>query len=207
MPDGGTSPDSGRPVLVAGLGNPGPQYEQTLHNFGFLAVDRLAERLGASIRQSYARAQVGLAELAGRRVILAKPQTFMNLSGGSVKQLLEKHELVPADLIVVYDELDLPWGSLRVRPKGSAGGHNGVQSIIKSIGTNEFARVRLGINPGHEIRDGASYVLSPFKRSQKEELDDILEKASQAVESIIVEGVEKSMTKFNRRAQGAKEEE
>jgi PTH1 family peptidyl-tRNA hydrolase len=193
--------------LVVGLGNPGDEYEQTAHNLGFLVVDRLAERNGIRIGRKEARALVGQGSIAGRRTLLAKPQTFMNLSGESVQGLLVKHEIPPGDLILVYDELDLPWQSLRIRPHGSAAGHRGVESVIRNVGTNRFPRVRLGIHGGRREGDGAQIVLGRLKRAQKLELDELLDYASQAVESIIAEGVEKSMAKFNRRAPGLNEEE
>lgn len=193
--------------LVVGLGNPGDEYEQTAHNLGFLVVDRLAERNGIRIGRKEARALVGQGSIAGRRTLLAKPQTFMNLSGESVQGLLVKHEIPPGDLILVYDELDLPWQSLRIRPHGSAAGHRGVESVIRNVGTNRFPRVRLGIHGGRREGDGAQIVLGRLKRAQKQELDELLDYASQAVESIIAEGVEKSMAKFNRRAPGLNEEE
>ena len=133
-------------------------------------------------------------------MLLAKPQTFMNLSGTSLQPLMAKHEVSPAELILVYDELDLPWATLRIKPRGSAAGHNGVISVIGSLGTQDFPRVRLGVDPGHPIRDGAEYLLAPFKRSQEKELDELVGLAADAVRSIIADGVEKSMTIYNRRA-------
>jgi len=193
--------------LVVGLGNPGEDYEETAHNLGFLVVDRLAVRNSIKIGRKDSRALVGQGILAGKKVLLAKPQTFMNVSGESVNGLLVKHEIAPGDLILVYDELDLPWQSLRIRPHGSAAGHRGVDSVIRTVGTNQFPRVRLGIHGGRREKDGAQIVLGQLKRAQKQELDEILDHASQAVESIIAEGVEKSMAKFNRRAPGLNEEE
>ena len=193
--------------LVVGLGNPGEDYEETAHNLGFLVVDRLAARNGIKTGRKDSRALVGQGSVAGRRVLLAKPQTFMNVSGESVNGLLVKHEIAPGDLILVYDELDLPWQSLRIRPHGSAAGHRGVDSVIRTVGTNQFPRVRLGIHGGRREKDRAQIVLGKLKRAQKQELDEILDHASQAVESIIAEGVEKSMAKFNRRAPGLNEEE
>jgi PTH1 family peptidyl-tRNA hydrolase len=192
--------------LVAGLGNPGAEYADTPHNLGFRVVDLLAERNAIRISRKECRALAGVGEIGGRPVMLAKPQTFMNLSGTSLAPLMQKHSLTAADLILVYDELDLPWTGLRIKPKGSAAGHNGAESVIRSLGTNEFVRVRLGVHPGHPIRDGAEYLLAPMKRSWKEELEELLGYAAQAVESIITEGVEKSMTRFNRRARGSTEE-
>jgi PTH1 family peptidyl-tRNA hydrolase len=193
--------------LIVGLGNPGAEYEYTAHNLGFLVVDRLAERNQIRVSRKDSMAQVGQGAIAGAKVLLAKPQTYMNVSGPSVKGLLSKYEVQPGQLLLVYDELDLPWQSLRIRPRGSAGGHRGVDSVIRSVGSVDFPRVRLGIHGGVRNRDGADIVLSPFKRGQKQELDELLDYAAQAVESIIAEGVEKSMTKFNRRAQGSNEEE
>ncbi len=193
--------------LVVGLGNPGEDYEETPHNLGFLVVDRLAVRNGIKVGRKEARALVGQGTVAGKRVLLAKPQTFMNVSGESVNGLAVKHEIAPRDLILIYDELDLPWQSLRIRPGGSAAGHRGVDSVIRTTGTNEFPRVRLGIHGGRREKDGARIVLGKLNRAQREELDELLDYASRAVESIIAEGVEKSMAKFNRRAPGLNEEE
>ena len=193
--------------LIVGLGNPGPEYEFSAHNLGFLVVDRIAERNGIRVGRKDSMALVGHGTVAGKKVLLAKPQTFMNASGPSVKGLMTKYEVPVPDLLVVYDELDLPWKSLRIRPKGSDAGHRGMHSVIASVGNEDFPRVRLGIHGGRRERDGAQIVLGKFKRAQREELDELLDYASQAVESIIAEGVEKSMTKFNRRAQGQNEEE
>ncbi|HLK17336.1 MAG TPA: aminoacyl-tRNA hydrolase [Bryobacteraceae bacterium] len=193
--------------LVVGLGNPGEDYAETPHNLGFLVVDRLAARNGIKIGRKDSRALVGNGTISAKRVLLAKPQTFMNVSGESVQGLLVKHEIAPADLILIYDELDLPWQSVRIRPNGSAAGHRGVDSVIRIAGTKDFPRVRLGIHGGHRERDGARIVLGKLNRAQKVELDELLDYASQAVESIIAEGVEKSMAKYNRRAPGLNEEE
>lgn len=195
------------PWLIVGLGNPGPEYEDTYHNLGFRAADRVAERNGLRIGARECSALAGEGAIAGRPVVIAKPQTFMNLSGTAVRRLMEKHGVDAGRLILIFDDLNLGWGSLRVRPRGSAGGHHGVEHVIRSIGTSEFARVRLGIHPGHPVADGAAFVLAPIKRALREELDELLDRAAQAVESIIAEGVETSMTKFNRRARGAKPEE
>src|SRR5436190_17862344 len=188
--------------LVAGLGNPGEEYEFSPHNLGFLTVDRLAERHGIRVTRKDSRALVGVGEIEGRAVMLAKPQTFMNLSGTSLAPLMEKHSVGAGDLVVVYDELDLPWMSLKIKPKGSAAGHNGMKSVIGSLGTSDIARVRLGIHPGHRIRSGADFVLAPVGRGQRKELDDLVGLGADAVDSIIAEGVEKAMTRYNRRAPG-----
>jgi PTH1 family peptidyl-tRNA hydrolase len=193
--------------LVAGLGNPGAEYALTPHNLGFLTIDRLAERHGIRVTRRDSHALIGVGEIEGRDVMLAKPQTFMNLSGTSLVPLMEKHSIGPESLIVVYDELDLGWTALRIKPKGSAAGHKGMKSVIGGLKSDEIVRVRLGIHPGHPIKDGAEFVLAPFRRSQMKELDELLDHATSAVRSIIAEGVEKAMTSFNRRAPGLQTEE
>jgi PTH1 family peptidyl-tRNA hydrolase len=193
--------------LVVGLGNPGPEYEHTPHNLGFMVLDALAAANSIRVTRRENSALVGLGAIAGRPVVLAKPQTFMNRSGPSVKGLLERYELPPGRLLLVYDELDLPWTTMKIKPKGSAAGHNGVKSVIGSLGTNEFPRLRLGVHPGHPVRNGADFVLAPFKRSQQKELEETVGRARSAVESIIAEGVEKAMTIYNRRAGGLNTED
>ena len=189
--------------LVAGLGNPGEEYAATPHNMGFLVVDRLAARHGIRLTRKECQALVGQGNIGGKTVLLAQPQTYMNLSGVAIKPLMQKNEIPPGDLILVYDELDLPWGSLRVRPKGSAAGHNGIADVIEKIGTQEFPRIRLGVHPGQPLPSGKDYLLSRFTRQQKENLDAFIDLGADAAESVIAEGVEKSMAKFNRRAQGS----
>jgi peptidyl-tRNA hydrolase, PTH1 family len=186
-------------LLVAGLGNPGDEYARTLHNLGFLVIDRLADKYSIRVTRPDSKALVGEGEIEGKPVMLAKPQTFMNLSGIAVQRLMAKHDIALADLLLVYDELDLPWPRLRIKPKGSAAGHNGVKSVIEQLGTKEFPRVRLGVHPGHPIRDGREYLLAPFQRSHEKELDELISLGADAVRSIIADGVEKSMTIFNRR--------
>lgn len=193
--------------MVVGLGNPGPQYEKTLHNLGFLVVDRLSQRNSVRVSRPEAKALVGQGRISGADTLLVKPQTFMNLSGASVKPLAEKYGVHPDRILLLFDELDLPWTGVRIRPKGSAGGHHGVESVIRTLGTQDFPRVRLGIHPGHPVKNGADYVLSPFRKAQEEDLDELLDFASQAAESIIAEGVEKAMTRFNRRARGSNTED
>jgi PTH1 family peptidyl-tRNA hydrolase len=193
--------------LVAGLGNPGEEYALSPHNLGFLTVDRLAERHGIRVTRKDSKALVGVGEIDGHAVMLAKPQTYMNLSGTSLAPLMEKHEIEVGKLIVVYDELDLPWMAVKIKPKGSAAGHNGMKSVIESLKTSEIVRMRLGIHPGHPLSSGADFVLAPVKRSQRKELEELVDYAADAVRSIIAEGVEKAMTKFNRRAQGLNNEE
>jgi PTH1 family peptidyl-tRNA hydrolase len=189
--------------LVAGLGNPGEQYEFTPHNLGFLVLDRFAAARNIPVTRFDSKALIGVSP----DVMLAKPQTFMNLSGTSLKPLMMKHGLSPVDLILIYDELDLPWGEIRIRPKGRPGSHNGLISVVENLGTEEFVRVRVGAHPGHPLKSGSSYLLSPFSKQQRKELDELTGFAAEAVNSIIAEGVEKSMTKFNRRAPGLTIEE
>ena len=195
--------------LVAGLGNPGEQYAATPHNLGFLVVDVLAARHSIRMSRVECQAVIGQGSIAGKPVLLAKPQTYMNLSGVAVKPLMQKNEVDPNDLILVYDELALPWGTLRVRPDGSAAGHNGVQDVIDKIGTQGFPRVRLGAHPGYPLvlGTGKDYLLSRFTRQQNETLDAFVGLAAEAAESIIAEGVSMSMTRFNRRAPGTTTED
>jgi PTH1 family peptidyl-tRNA hydrolase len=194
-------------LLVAGLGNPGEQYAATPHNLGFLVVDRLAARHNIRVTRKECQALIGQGSIHGKTVLLAKPQTFMNLSGIAIKPLLQKNEIGPSDLLLVYDELALPWGTLRVRPRGSSAGHNGVSDVIEKLGSQEFPRIRLGVHPGHPLSSGKDYLLSRFTRQQTETLDAFIDLAADAAESVIAEGVEMSMTKFNRRAQGSTTEE
>jgi len=185
--------------LIVGLGNPGTEYEWTPHNMGFLAVDGIAERAGIRITRPEAKSYVGRGKVAGEEVILAKPQTMMNLSGVAVRMLLEKYECDPAEMIVLTDEVDLPWGMLRIRERGSGGTHNGLKSIVSALGGGEFIRVRLGIKPEKiwgELRD---YVLSKLSRADREIAGQMVTEATDAVELIITEGVNKAMSKFNRR--------
>jgi PTH1 family peptidyl-tRNA hydrolase len=193
--------------LVAGLGNPGEEYAATPHNLGFLVLDRLAARHGIRLSRKECQALIGQGSMGGKTVLLAQPQTYMNLSGVAIKPLMERNEVPPSEFVLIYDDLDLPWGTLRVRPKGSAAGHNGVIDVIAKIGTQEFPRIRLGVYPGHPIASGVDYLLSRFTRQQTKELDAFVDFAADAAESIIAEGVEKSMAKFNRRAPGNTEEE
>jgi len=189
--------------LIVGLGNPGIEYQFTLHNLGFLAVDRIAEQYGARVVNRRGRAVTGKAVIAGEEVLLAKPETYMNLSGMSVRELVKELEADPArDLVVIYDELDLPFGTLRIRPRGSAGGHHGMESIIGALGTQEFLRIRLGISPGHPVGDGARYVLSQLKKSQYPLVDEVLDTTAEAVKVILTEGAAAAMNRFNRKDRG-----
>ncbi len=179
----------------------------TPHNLGFMTVDRLAARNSIRVVRKEAQALVGLGHIGQTEAVLAKPQTFMNLSGPSVRAVLDKYEMGPEHLLLVYDELALPWMQMRIRSKGSDAGHNGVKSVARSLGTECFARLRLGIHPGRPIGDGAKFVLDPIRKAQWKDLDELLERSALAVESIAAEGVEKAMATYNRRAQGSIEGE
>lgn len=186
--------------LIAGLGNPGADYEWTPHNLGFLAIDALAERSGIRVTRPEAKSLIGRGKLAGQEVILAKPQTMMNLSGVAVRMLLERYECDPAETIVLLDETDLPWGMLRIRHRGQNSTHNGLQSIISAIGGDEFIRVRVGVQPKQMWGGRKDYVLSPMNREERQIAEEMAVAAADAVETILTEGVEKAMSKFNRKA-------
>jgi PTH1 family peptidyl-tRNA hydrolase len=188
--------------LIVGLGNPGIEYQFTPHNLGFLAIDRIANERGVEMRNRQCRALTARAEVAGEQVLLAKPETFMNLSGMSVRELVIKHEVRPeSDLIVIYDELDFPLGMIRIRQRGSSAGHNGMKSIIGALGTQEFLRIRLGIAPERKILDGVKFVLTPFRKAQLKKVDEILDNAAEAVKVILKEGAAAAMNRFNRKAE------
>ena len=187
--------------LIVGLGNPGPEYEWTPHNLGFLALDSIAGKSGIRVTRPESKSYVGRGQFAGQEVVLAKPQTMMNLSGMAVRGLLERFECGPAELIVLYDEVALPWGMLRIRERGSAGGHNGIKSLIGALGTNEFLRVRMGVKPDHPLGDLADYVLCPMSKSTRQVANEMIAEATGAAELILTEGVTRAMTRFNRRVE------
>ena len=193
--------------LIVGLGNPGPEYQWTPHNLGFLAVDGIANRNGIRVERPEAQALVGLGKVAGEEVILAKPQTYMNLSGNSVGRLMDKYELEPEDLLVMFDERDLPWGMIRIGERGSPGTHNGAKSVTSAVGTQEFARLRLGVGPDHPVGDLAAYVLRPMKKSELEVAGEMVASAGDAVELILTQGIAAAMNKFNRKAPPPAKEE
>ncbi len=192
--------------LIVGLGNPGIEYQFTPHNMGFLAVDRIAEQCGVRVNNRHCRAQTARTCLAGHDVVLAKPETYMNLSGASVSELVREYEVQPEqDLVLLYDELDLPFGTLRVRPRGRSAGHNGVESVIAALGTQEITRIRMGVGPDHPVGDGARYVLSEFKKAQLAVVDEVLDQAAEAVKVILSDGVQAAMNRFNRKPEEAGE--
>ena len=192
--------------LIVGLGNPGPEYEFTPHNLGFLAVDALGARAGIRVTRPESKSYVGLGTIAGNEVVLAKPQTMMNLSGTAVRLLLERYECKPAEMIVLSDEAAIPWGMLRIRERGSAGGHNGLKSVIASVGSNEFIRVRLGVKPEYPLEDMADYVLHTMRKPEREIAAQMAADAAEAVESIVAEGVGKAMARHNRRVEAETED-
>lgn len=192
--------------LIVGLGNPGIEYQFSPHNLGFLAIDRIADQCGARVSNRFCRALTARTKLEGQEVVLAKPETYMNLSGVSVRELVEKLEIVPEkDLVVLYDELDLPFGTIKVRARGRSAGHNGAESIIGALGTQEFTRIRLGAGPGHPLSDGARYLLAPMKKSQLTEADFMLDSAAEAVKVILKDGVAAAMNRFNRKPEKSEE--
>jgi PTH1 family peptidyl-tRNA hydrolase len=192
--------------LIVGLGNPGMAYAWTPHNLGFLAVDQLAERSGIRVKRPEAKSMVGLGSVAGCEVALVKPQTMMNLSGLAVRDLLQRYECAPADLVVLYDDVALPWGSLRIRERGTAGGHNGLKSIIGAVGTLEFLRVRMGVQPDHPVDDLAAYVTHPMRKAELEIAEEMAGQAADAVEDILTQGAGHAMNRFNRRGTPPEEE-
>jgi PTH1 family peptidyl-tRNA hydrolase len=186
--------------LIVGLGNPGIKYQFTPHNIGFLAVDRIAEQCGVTVDNRRSQALTARARMGNEEVLLAKPETFMNLSGMSVRDLVEKSGVDPEkDVIVIYDELDLPLGMIRIRERGSSAGHNGMQGIINALQTEEITRIRLGIAPEPPGKGGAGYILSPFRKSQLVGVDEMLDLAAQAVNVILSEGAAAAMNRFNRK--------
>jgi PTH1 family peptidyl-tRNA hydrolase len=195
--------------LIVGLGNPGVEYQFTPHNMGFLAIDRIAGQCGVKVANRHCKAVTARAIVEGQPVLLAKPETYMNLSGESVRELLERYEADPAkDLIVLYDELALPFGSIRVRERGSAGGHNGMKSIIACLGgSQEFLRVRLGVAPEFKVTNGRDYLLSPMRKAQLPLADEALDACTEAVRMILTLGASAAMNRFNQKVNEAGEAE
>jgi PTH1 family peptidyl-tRNA hydrolase len=185
--------------LIVGLGNPGYEYSLTPHNLGFMAVDRLAEDCGVELARREAQALAASTRLEGVDVVLAKPQTYMNLSGMAVARLLDKYDLAVKDLMVLVDDVDLPLRSLRIRTRGSAGGHNGLKSVIGALESDEFVRVRMGVRPEPPVEDLVSYVLGRFREADLQTVAEMLDQAGQAVRMILREGPQKAMNCFNRR--------
>jgi PTH1 family peptidyl-tRNA hydrolase len=193
--------------VIVGLGNPGIEYAWTPHNLGFLVVDRLAEQAGIRVTRPEAKSYVGRGKIAGHEVILAKPQTMMNLSGLAVRELVGRAECRPSDVIVLCDDIALPWGMLRVRERGSAGGHNGLKSVIGALGTMEFPRVRLGVQPAEFKGDLKEYVLRQIRRDEQDVVQEEIEQGAEAVKLIVGEGTARAMNYFNRRVPPPGEDE
>ncbi|MEJ7578083.1 MAG: aminoacyl-tRNA hydrolase [Pyrinomonadaceae bacterium] len=186
-------------MLIVGLGNPGREYEWTRHNLGFMLVDLLAQQTNTEVKRAECRALVGRAQIENQRIELVKPQTFMNLSGEAVACLLRKREGLSAarDLIVVTDDLALPFGSLRLRVRGSSGGHNGLKSIIAEMRTDEFFRLRIGIAPEHPVNNTAGFVLEKFPASARASVEEVLERGAEALRTLLRDGIERTMSQYN----------
>jgi PTH1 family peptidyl-tRNA hydrolase len=185
--------------LIVGLGNPGIEYQFTPHNIGFLAVDRIAEQCGVMVDNRHCKALTGRTRIGNDEVLLAKPETYMNLSGMSVLELVRKHEVAQQDVLIIYDELDLALGTIRIRQRGSSAGHNGMQSIIDALQTEEIARIRIGVAPDDPRKGGAKYILAPFRKSQMVAVDEALDLTAQAVNVMVNEGIAPAMNRFNRK--------
>jgi PTH1 family peptidyl-tRNA hydrolase len=186
--------------LIVGLGNPGEDYARTPHNLGFLAIDRIAEQCGVEVRNRQCRALTARATIGSELVLLAKPETFMNLSGLSVRELVAEHGLsAETDLVVLQDELDFPLGTLRLHRNRSSAGHNGIESLIGALGTQDFLRIRMGVAPERKVEDGMSYLLSPLRKAELRVVDGMLDVAAEAVKTILTEGEAAAMNRFNRK--------
>jgi PTH1 family peptidyl-tRNA hydrolase len=187
-------------VLIVGLGNPGKEYEWSRHNLGFMLIDKLGADTGIVKSRAECQSRVAHGEIEGRAVKLVKPQTYMNLSGQAVVCLFGKHKLAEPgeNLIVISDDLALPFGKIRIRARGSAGGHNGLKSIIEATGTNEFTRLRIGIQPQHPISDSKRFVLDSFPVATRPAVEEVLERSAEAIRTILRDGVLKAMTEYNK---------
>jgi len=186
-------------MLIVGLGNPGKEYESTRHNLGFMLIDKLAHNAGIAVGRRECSSLVGRGEIEGSRTKLVKPQTFMNLSGHAVSCLVAKieSESPVEQLVVISDDLALPLGKIRIRERGSAGGHNGLKSIIAALGTDEFVRLRIGIQPDHPISDSKRFVLDTFSKSERALVTEVLDQSANAIRTIIRDGALKAMSEFN----------
>lgn len=183
--------------LIAGLGNPGREYDNTRHNMGFAVIEQLAEEHRIDVSLAKHKALCGKGVIGGQKVILAKPQTYMNRSGESLREIADYYKIEPQDILVIYDDITLDVGQLRVRPKGSAGGHNGMKSIIAHLGTQDFPRVRVGIGDKPKGMDLADYVLGHFPREEREQVEAGVKDGARAVEVFLTEGVDAAMNQFN----------
>ena len=185
--------------LIAGLGNPGKEYETTRHNAGFMVIDALADKLGADVSEKKHKGLCGKAVIGGQKCILLKPQTYMNSSGESIRAAADYFKIAPEDIIVIYDDISLAPGQLRVRAKGSAGGHNGIKSIIAHLGTQEFPRVRVGVGEKPSRMDLADYVLGHFSAEDRKIMAEAVKEAADAACEIIESGIEHAMNAHNQK--------
>lgn len=185
---------------IVGLGNPGEKYRLTRHNAGFWLIDQIAEEAGVSVRRPEAQSLVGIATIGNDQVLLVKPQTFMNQSGVAVRDLFRKYGLGPGDLLLCYDDLALPPGTIRLRAKGSSGGHNGIQSVINYLGTQQFARLRIGIGPVPPGRSGADFVLAEPPPAERRALEAAIQLGAQAAYTWASNGIDLAMSRYNRAA-------
>ena len=183
--------------LIVGLGNPGKQYDMTRHNIGFHTIDYIADKYGAKLTKLKFKAVYGEATISGEKVYLVKPQTYMNLSGESVREAADFYKVDPEHIIVIYDDISLDVGQLRIRKKGSAGGHNGIKNIIAHLGTQEFPRIKVGVGDKPPRMDLADYVLSRFSKEDREKMEQAFKDAAEAVEVMIAEGPDAAMNQFN----------
>jgi peptidyl-tRNA hydrolase, PTH1 family len=184
--------------LIVGLGNPGKRYERTRHNIGFLIIDQIAARNKVAVDQNLCGALIGAGVIEGEQVVLAKPQTFMNRSGEAVAKLIREYKTSTDEMVVINDDLDLPFGRIRIRPAGSAGGHRGLLSIMENLADASFSRVRVGIGRPPEGIEPAEYVLEPFSASEAERLDEVVGRASESVGCLVRDGIERAMGIYNR---------
>ena len=185
--------------IIAGLGNPTKEYEKTRHNAGFDAIDVLAEKHGIQITERKHKAFCGTGFIGGERVLLAKPQTFMNASGESLREAADFYKIRPEQVIVIYDDISLRVGQLRIRTKGSAGGHNGIKSIIAHLGSQDFPRIKIGVGAKPDRMDLADYVLSRFSQTDRQMMDDAFQDAADAVEFMLADGADAAMNRYNRK--------
>lgn len=192
--------DDSTPFLVVGLGNPGREYRETRHNIGFMVMDRLAETAGIKLTKVQSKAIIGIGRIGDQKVILAKPQTFMNLSGQAVTALMRFYKVEPTRLVVAHDDVDLPFGQIRMRPGGGSAGQKGIGSIIEKLGSQEFARLRMGVGRPPGQQDAASFVLQPFHSADRDFLPEFINRGADAIKSFMLEGIDTAMNRYNPKA-------
>lgn len=192
------SEPEGKTFLIVGLGNPGKDYRETRHNIGFMTVDRIAERLGSSFTRTQSKALITDGRYQGQRIYLAKPQTFMNASGQAVGALLKFYKIPLKNLLVAYDDVDLPYETMRIKPSGGSAGHRGMKNIIQQLGTHEFPRLRLGVGRSYGSKQATDYVLKPFSKEESEFLSVYIDRAAEAALAYVTDGIQRAMTEYNR---------